>query len=96
VGLYGLGTTAQIPNVPDQSNMAHKIQLGETIAYSHNFLDRQNQTMNNMELAQGKVIALHRLHTGIVLADIEWNLPGLPKRVNVKNLISMETTALAE
>lgn len=80
----------------DQSNMAHKIQVGASVAYSHNFLDRQNQTVNNMQLAQGKVIALHRLHTGIILADIEWNIPGLPKRVNVKNLVRMETAALAE
>ncbi|MFZ1011111.1 MAG: hypothetical protein WAN65_30005 [Candidatus Sulfotelmatobacter sp.] len=76
--------------------MAHKIQVGASVAYSHNFLDRQNQTVNNMQLAQGKVIALHRLHTGIILADIEWNIPGLPKRVNVKNLVRMETAALAE
>jgi hypothetical protein len=82
--------------VPDQSNMAHTILVGATVAYSHNFLDRQNQTVNNMQLAQGKVIALHRLHTGIILADIEWNMPGLPKRVNVKNLVRMKTTALAE
>ena len=81
MGLYGWGTTAQTPHVPDQSNMAHIIQVGETVAYSHNFLDRQNQIVTNMQLAQGKVIALHRLHTGIVLADIEWNMPGLPKRV---------------
>ena len=76
--------------------MAHKIQVGETVAYSHNFLDRQHQILTNMKLAQGKVIALHRLHTGFVLADIEWNMPGLPKRVNVKNLIWMETIALAD
>jgi hypothetical protein len=39
-----------------------------------------------MPSAQGKVKAVHRLDKGIILADIEWNQPGLPKRVDVKNL----------
>jgi len=72
--------------VPDHSKMAHAIQVGDTVAYSQIFLDRQNQYPNNMPSAQGKVKFLHRLDNGIILVDIEWNKPGLPKRVNVKNL----------
>ena len=94
--VYGWGTTAQIPNVPDQPSMAPKIQVGDIVAYSQNFLDRQNQTVNNMQSAQGKVIALHRLHTGIILADIEWNMPNLPKRVNIKNLVRTQAAAIAQ
>jgi hypothetical protein len=37
---------------------------------------------------------LHHLDEGIILADIEWNKPGLPKRVNVKNLTKTEAAAL--
>jgi hypothetical protein len=43
-------------------------------------------TLATCPSAQGKVKALHRLDSGIILADIAWNKPGLPMRVNVKNL----------
>ena len=61
----------------DQSKMAHPIQVGDTVAYSRAFLARQNQYPNNMQSAQGKVKVLHRLDNGVLLADIEWNKPGL-------------------
>ena len=64
------------------------IQIGDTVTYSHTFIDRHSRYPNAMRSAQGKVRALHKLETGIVLADIDWNTPGLPKRVNVKNLTS--------
>ena len=66
--------------------MSHRIIVGDSVAYSASFLNRQNQYPSNMQSAQGKVKALHYLDKGIVLADIEWNKPGLPKRVNAKNL----------
>jgi hypothetical protein len=78
--------TPQTPNVSDQSQMTHGIQVGDTVAYSQSFLHRQNLTPDSMPIAQGKVKLLHRLGKGIVLVDIEWDKPGLPKRVNVKNL----------
>ena len=62
------------------------IQVGGTVAYNQEFLDRNNRYPNDLPTAQGKVKALHRLDNGIVLADIDWSTPGLPKRVNVKNL----------
>jgi hypothetical protein len=46
-----------------------------------------------MPSAQGKVKVLHRLDTGVILADIAWNKPGLPKRVNVKNLTKTQAAA---
>ena len=66
--------------------MSHRIIVGDSVDYSDSFLNRQNQYPSNMPSAQGKVKALHYLDKGIVLADIEWNKPGLPKRVNAKNL----------
>ena len=86
MGLYPFGTTLEIPDVSDQSTMAQRIQVGDLVAYSHTFLDRQNTYPTPVPSVQGKVKALYRLDTGIILADIEWNKPGLPKRVNVKNL----------
>ena len=76
----------QASNVSDQSNIAHTIQVGDTVAYSENFLDRHNRYPTNMPAAQGRVKALHRIEGGLILADIDWNKRGLPKRVNVKNL----------
>jgi hypothetical protein len=82
--------------VSGKSSVAHRIQVGDSVAYSQTFLDRQNRTPANMPSAQGKVKALHRLQSGIILADIEWNKPGLPKRVNIKNLTKTEADAIAE
>jgi hypothetical protein len=48
-----------------------------------------------MQSAQGKVRALHKLESGIVMADIDWNKPGLPKRANIKNLTRMEDARVA-
>ena len=61
--------------------------MGDTVAYSQNFIARQHRYPDNMPSARGKVNVLHRLDTGIIMADIEWNEPGLPKRVNTKNLV---------
>ncbi len=79
----------------NKSKTAHAIQVGDTVAYTDSFLDRQNQYPNNMASAQGKVKALHHLDSGIILADIEWNEPGLSKRVNLKNLTTKKATASA-
>lgn len=80
----------------DKSEMARRIQVGDTVAYTQGFLDRQHVGAESSGSAQGKVIALHRLESGIVLVEIEWNKPGLPKRVNIKNLNKKEAAALAE
>ncbi len=69
-----------------QTPMPHQIKVGDTVAYSDSFIKRQNRYPTDMPSAQGKVTVLHRLDGGVILADIEWNQPGLPKRVNVKNL----------
>jgi hypothetical protein len=66
--------------------MPHRIQIGDTVAYTDSFLDRQSRHHRNMASAHGKVLALHYLKTGTILADIQWDKPGLPKRVNIKYL----------
>ena len=70
----------------EQPTMPHRIQVGDTVVYTKSFLNRQNQYPSEMPVARGKVNALHTLDEGAILADIEWDKPGLPKRVNVKNL----------
>ena len=66
--------------------MPHKIKVGDTVAYTKSFLDRHSQYPSYMSVARGNVNALHTIDKGIILADIEWDKPGLPKRVNVRNL----------
>jgi hypothetical protein len=66
--------------------MSDRITVGNHVAYTESFLDRHSRYHNNMGSAQGKVVALHYLKTGVILADIEWDMPGLPKRVNIKYL----------
>ena len=85
-------TVANTTPEADMSNPATAsipaIHIGDTVTYSHTFIDRHSRYPNDMQSAQGKVRALHTLKSGIVMADIDWNKPGLPKRVNVKNLTS--------
>jgi hypothetical protein len=69
-----------------------EFQIGETVAYNENFLDRHDRSAMNMRGARGKVMALHRLDNGNILADIEWDTPRLPKRINVKNLVGVATS----
>ena len=74
--------------------MTHSITIGDTVAFHPAYLDRHSRHYANMASALGKVIALHRLRTGVILADIDWNKPSLPKRVNIKNL-STTTASLS-
>jgi hypothetical protein len=66
--------------------MSHEIRVGDTVAYTDNFVDRQHLCPSDLRSARGKVMAFHRLDSGVILADIEWAVHGLPKRVNIKNL----------
>jgi hypothetical protein len=42
------------------------------------------------------VTALHPLGTDTILADIEWDKPDLPGRVNVKNLSTVRQIAIGD
>ena len=66
--------------------MSHEMRVGDTVAYSESFLDRQHLCPSDLRSACGKVMAFYRLDSGVILADIEWDKHGLPKRVNIKNL----------
>lgn len=80
----------------NRSTVALAIQVGDTVVYSDAFIDRHSGYPNDLKWAEGRVRALHNLKGGIVLADIDWNKPGLPKRVNVKNLTKVPTHLLAK
>ena len=76
----------------DLSEKSSRIAVGDSVAYTDSFLDRNSRYPSDMPSAQGKVKALHYLASGMILADIEWNKTGLPKRVNVKNLAAKKAT----
>jgi hypothetical protein len=52
-----------------------EFQIGETVAYNENFLDRHDRSAINMRGARGKVMALHRLDNGLQI-DRTTNLGG--------------------
>lgn len=62
------------------------IKVGDLVAYTDNFLDRHSRYPNDMRSAQGEVKALYYLDSGVILVDVIWNRPHLPKRVNTKYL----------
>jgi hypothetical protein len=74
--------------------MPQPIIVGDTVAYSERFLNRQNHYPSDMPSALGTVKAIHRLNSGVILADIEWDKPALPKRVNVKHLTKAKASTL--
>jgi hypothetical protein len=84
------------PELTHNSEMSPRIKVGDTVAYTEAFLDRQNHHPSDMPAAQGQVKALHYLDKGVILADIEWNKSGLPKRVNIKNLTRTQVPAPKE
>ena len=63
------------------------VKVGDTVAYSKAFLQsvarlhRRPATVHH-----GNVTALISVGKDVTLAEINWNLPDLPGRVNVKNL----------
>jgi len=62
------------------------IKVGDTVAYSKAFLQSISAYTGDMPQARGKVTALVPVGE-VTLAAIDWNLPDLPARVNVKNLV---------
>ncbi|APW58626.1 hypothetical protein [Paludisphaera borealis] len=72
------------------------IQVGDTVAYSKAFLQSTGQYTGDVPHARGKVTALQTLGKDVTLAEIEWDKPDLPGRVNVKNLTTARGIALGE
>ncbi len=72
------------------------IQVGDTVGYSKQFLQSTGQQTGDTPFARGKVTALLQIGTETTLAEIDWNTPDLPARVNVKNLSSVKQIQLGE
>jgi hypothetical protein len=62
-----------------------KIKPGDHVAYSAAFLQSTGQFAGDLPHAKGHVTALITLGE-TTLAEIAWDTPDLPRRVNVANL----------
>ncbi len=80
----------------DWKTRSQPIQVGEIVGYSKAFLQSTGQYTGDAPFARGKVIALHPLGAETILAQIEWDKPDLPDRVNVKNLSTVRQITLGE
>jgi len=61
------------------------IRAGDIVTYSKIWLHSTRQLTGEISVARGRVKSLIPFGSQ-VLAEIEWNAPNLPQRVNVKNL----------
>lgn len=61
------------------------VQAGDKVAYSKRFLQSIGCHIGGMASARGVVIAIVPVGE-VALADIAWDTPDLPERVNVRNL----------
>lgn len=66
------------------------------VGYSKQFLQSTGQYTGDVPFARGKVTALLPLGSDTVLAEIDWDKPDLPPRVNVKNLSTIKQIQLGE
>jgi hypothetical protein len=75
--------------MPKQNHSSPLIQRGDTVAYNRTYLDRQRIQRDKLANARGKVTALHRIAEGVLLPDVDWDTPGLSKRVYLKDLVKV-------
>jgi hypothetical protein len=61
------------------------VQIGDTVAYSKQFLQSTWQYTGDAPLARGKITGLATLGD-TVLAEVEWDRGELPGKLNVRNL----------
>jgi hypothetical protein len=59
-------------------------------------LQSTGQYTGDVPHARGTVTALKTLGTETTLAEIDWDKPGMPARVNVKNLTTVKGITLGE
>jgi hypothetical protein len=69
-------------------HMAWTPAVGDKVAYSSNWLRSVGAYTGDLGHARGVITELDGTMS-FVLARIKWNLPDIPERVNVKNLIKL-------
>jgi len=77
------------------ANRTKAVSVGDKVCYSRQFLQSTGQQTGDVPFARGKVTALVKLGE-TMLAEIEWNQPDLPTRVNVANLSRVTVKGIVE
>jgi hypothetical protein len=68
------------------------IKVGDKVAYSKSFLQSTGSYSGDIPHARGEVTTLIPIGE-TTLAEIAWDRPDMPARVNVKNLVSVKRIA---
>jgi hypothetical protein len=80
----------------DWAKRTAAVQVGDTVAYSKQFLQSTGQLTGDAPFGRGKVTGLTTLGS-IVLAEIAWDGDAdLPAKVNVKNLSLVKDGAVLD
>jgi hypothetical protein len=69
----------------DWQQRCAKVKAGDCVAYSKRFLRSIHQFTGDMPQARGKVVSVKELG-GLAIAEITWDRPDVPGKVNVANL----------
>ncbi|WP_254508991.1 hypothetical protein [Anatilimnocola floriformis] len=72
------------------------IAVGDKVCYSRQFLQSTGQQTGDVPFARGTVTALVPLGKETLLAEIEWDNPDLPNRVNIQNLSKVSEKGISE
>ena len=72
---------------------AQPVKIGDTVAYTKQWLQSTGSYTGDLPRAKGKITGLKQLGSELTLAEIEWDTPDLPARVNVKNLCRVNSIA---
>lgn len=62
-----------------------RIQPGDTVRFSRQWLEENGRAESNLDGAQGVLIRIEQTD-GRTLASVAWDRPGLPDLVNTLNL----------
>jgi len=90
---HSLNERGKMTNWKDRTQ---PIKVGDMVGYSKQFLQSTGQFTGDVPLARGKVTVLLPLGGDTMLAEIDWDKPDLPPRVNAKNLSTIKQIQLGE
>lgn len=71
------------------------INVNDTVGYSRAFLKSIGCLTGDLPRAKGKVIKIDKMGS-LQIAYINWDLPDIPEKVNVKNLAKVGTVAYVD
>jgi hypothetical protein len=73
--------------MPERTTMKANLHPGARVKYRAEFLRSIGCYTGALPFARGTITALVNLGSQTTLADVAWDRPGVPGRVNVANLM---------